>query len=78
MRDPEAGPAYICHHEGTEDCFGRHGVTKSDRCRVLNNTDFGGRKCPFYKSYTQFKLGRALYGNVHETDFYKDKEEIYE
>lgn len=52
----------ICNHEGAEDCFGRNGISESKVCRILNNTDFGGRMCPFYKSRVSFKLGQALHG----------------
>lgn len=34
---------------GESDCFAREGGL----CRILDNTDFGGRKCPFYKSQAQ-------------------------
>lgn len=33
-----------------QDCF----AYLSGKCRVLNNTDFNGKQCPFYKTKAQW------------------------
>lgn len=35
----------VCKEANMEDCF----AYVSGRCRVLNNCEFHGKKCPFFK-----------------------------
>lgn len=55
---------YSCRKcQGPEDCFARSPlVSGEEACRILIDTDFGSRSCPFYKSYAQYRKERALHG----------------
>lgn len=35
-------------------------------CKVLSDTNFEGRKCPFFKTQKQLDEERAIYGNGRE------------
>lgn len=39
----------ICPDCDNRECFGNEG----DKCRVLVDNNFGGRKCPFFKTREQ-------------------------
>lgn len=46
-----------------------------NRCRILNNTDFGCRECPFFKTRGEFLRGRAEYPYINYQDVSKRKNE---
>lgn len=39
-------------------CFSNMDINGKRACNCLNNNDFGGRPCPFYKSRERFKAER--------------------
>lgn len=52
----------ICQDYNHVDCFAR---LPRGMCRILADTDFGDRKCPFYKSCSQFEEEkRSMTGDV--------------
>lgn len=40
-----------------DNCF----ANNEGRCNCLSDSDFGGRKCPFFKTKKEFERGRLLY-----------------
>ncbi|CAK7037428.1 MAG: hypothetical protein BACD_00170 [Bacteroides rodentium] len=44
----------LCGHRG---CFANHGGL----CDILNNTDFGGKRCSFFKTQKQYEDDLARY-----------------
>lgn len=39
----------LCFTDDQEECFG------ANACMILTDTDFGGRDCPFYKTFPKYK-----------------------
>ena len=49
---------------GRLDCFGYNKTVRG--CGILNNTDFNGRSCPFFKQKNEVEKDRKLHGKRGE------------
>ena len=51
-----------CNSAKHEECFARSRYTNG-ACTILNNADFGGRECPFFKTDAEYEAGIRKYGD---------------
>lgn len=51
----------ICSKPNSDNCFGRC-INEPNNCYILENTNFKGHECPFYKTTTEFIEGQKKYG----------------
>lgn len=52
-----------CYYPENTDCFAKSRLLPGkEQCRILSDCDFGTKRCPFYKSYAQFRKDREIYG----------------
>lgn len=68
-------PPNLC---GQRSCF----AYRNGKCACLDDTDFGGKACPFYKTRKQYAAGLVAFGRAKpddtEDDFLKDNELLME
>jgi hypothetical protein len=65
-----------CYYPENDDCFAKSRLMSGkEECRILDNTDFGTRRCPFYKSYAQFRKERETHGGEIDARTSKEKAE---
>ena len=55
------------------DCFARTKTTRT--CKILLDTNFGGRPCPFYKSKAQYDADQAGAVALMDLDEEEDEDE---
>ena len=54
-----------CYYPENDDCFAKSRMMSGkEECRVLYDTDFGTKRCPFYKPYIQLQKERKIHGGV--------------